>query len=128
MLDIIPHPNAQGRNGEQLRLALGANMRTSNRQAVCGRKTGNPNPPTYAATYAPDLFEGIPNDLQTKYRIPDSMIVLCPNFFPDPGNPNALGEDRAVFAQSPMLDQLRTPGQWMSIPIFRNALGCFLVL
>lgn len=112
MFNVISNLNGGNRGGNVLRIAYGDNMRRSNgKNKVCGAASSNSNN-FWASTYPPDQTGGVPNDLQTKYRIADSMIVFCPAFFDInlPTGVNGLPTDAAALAGHSTLDGLRTKG------------------
>ncbi len=109
MVNNIPNINSGTRNGNVLRLALGKDIKAKNGATrICGNQ--NSNCDIYAATYIPHMTDGIPNDLQGKYRFADSMIVFCPCFFLPASDPNALPSDQQALSSKYLLDKLRTPG------------------
>ncbi len=109
MVNVIPNPNSGTRNGNVLRLAMGANIKKKNGGTkICGNQ--NANTIIYATTYLPDMTGGFPSDLQAKYRMADSIIVFCPAFFLPASDPNALPSDQLALSSQYMLDKLRTPG------------------
>ena len=118
--NVVSDVTGGNRNGNILRLAYGDNMRRSNGQnKVCGAKSSNTNA-FWASTYPPDQTGGVQNDLQTKYRIADSMIVFCPALFDVnvPNDVDPLPNDADALAAHALLDGLRTKGRLRFFPSF----------
>ena len=111
MLDNIPNPSAAGRQGEQLRLVYGDDIRKESNRRQCGGPQGQRS--NYASTSLRDMFDNVPNDFEDKYRLPDSMIIFCPAFF---GGDGALITDQRAQTELKSLDELRTPGECRNKP------------
>lgn len=127
MVNNVPNLNSGTRNGNVLRLALGKDIKANNGATrICGNQ--NANCDIYATTYIPDMTDGIPNNLQAKYRFADSMIVFCPCFFLPTSDPRALPSDQQALSSKSFLDGLRTPGMSALYNCIRSNLTTVLTL